>query len=146
MKTISLALLTLLAQPTLAAPKDYFGTWTIKRVREVRQVPPANNAQAEAWIGKTLSIAQGELTHGDSFLWFQDKCESPRYRVEPYRQTLSDPTKPADYGLKRFPREAFVIKCVWADGKLTPTFSFEIVGPNLLTIYWDGDLLFLERG
>lgn len=132
----------LLASAFATTPQDYFGTWKITALKSVTK---AVRATPEAWVGKTLTLEKKHVEYGTGFLWFTRKCADPHLRTTPYRQTPNDPTSPSDYGLDRFPHESLVVRCVWPDGHLTPTFSFEIVSKNRLSIYWDGTLLFLER-
>ncbi|MFL5815149.1 MAG: hypothetical protein ACJ763_16350 [Bdellovibrionia bacterium] len=152
MKIIFLLFLTLWTLPIhvvfgAETAQNLHGTWRIDEVKAVRTEPPANQMQAQPFIGKTLSIQTDEIRYGDKFLWFDGPCRKPHYQIEDYKKPQNDPTKESDYGLppgKRIQKE-FTVSCLWSDGKRKPTFSFEIISADQISIYWDGSLVFLRK-
>jgi hypothetical protein len=124
--------------PTQPVPQFVYGQWTITKFVEVGGHLEESKVRAEEQLGKTLRIAAQSFSHDSKFLWFENTCKNPTYRM---KKTDGDQGSLGFYSLKQEEGGQFlIVSCNQRD-----SYFLEIAQNQELATYYDGWFFFLRK-
>ena len=124
--------------PTQPVPQFVYGQWTITKFVEVGGHLEESKVRAEEQLGKTLKIAAQSFSHDSKFLWFENTCKNPTYRM---KKTDGDQGSLGFYSLKQEKGGQFLtVSCNQRD-----SYFLEIAQNQELATYYDGWFFFLRK-